>query len=328
MSFSMAAIQKNLNYCLRFRRKFPFKEPQPNKIVTLQVRILNSMIENSSHGRHGKKAFLPAPASMTLEAAFALSLFLFASVSLILPMKIMTTERRVQAGLEAVGEEFSRYAYIQDALEHEKYFVVPGADDFAKGFCKNLGAGIAEGYALSRAKGHVDTGNVMRANMLRSSVREDGETFDLVMDYEIRMPFPVLGLNTISRTARSCRRAWIGKDGKDEGAGGSGSGEEDEIVYVGRGSTRYHRDRGCHYLSNSLTSVSYDSVGERRNDSGKKYHACSVCGSGAGAGSTVYVMPSGTSFHTTKNCTAIIAYVKAVHLSEVSYLGPCSYCSR
>ena len=128
--------------------------------------------------------------------------------------------------------------------------------------------------------------------------------------------------------SRSCRRAWIGKDGKDEGTDGSGNGEEDEIVYVGRGSTRYHRDRGCHYLSNSLTSVPYDSVGEQRNDSGKKYHACSVCGSGAGAGGTVYIMPSGTSFHTTKNCTAIIAYVKAVHLSEVSYLGPCSYCSR
>lgn len=98
MSFSMAAIQKDLNYCLRFRRKFPFKEPQPNKIVTLQVRILNRMIANSSHGRHGKKAFLPVPASMTLEAALALSLFLFASVSLILPMKIMTTERRGRQG--------------------------------------------------------------------------------------------------------------------------------------------------------------------------------------------------------------------------------------
>ncbi len=328
MSFSMTATQKDLKYNLHFGRKFPFKEPQPNKIVTLQVRILNRIIAYSSCGRHGKKAFLPVPASMTLETALALSLFLFAAVSLILPMKIMTTERRIQAGLESVGEDFSRYAYIQDALEDGKYISVPGADDFAKGFCRNLGAGVAEGYALARAKGHADTGNVISANMLRSSIREDGETFDLVMDYEIRMPFPVLGLSSISRTARSCRRAWIGKAGKDEGDDGNGNGEEDEIVYVGKDSTRYHRDRSCHYLSNSLTSVSYEAVGERRNESGKKYHACSVCGGSAGVGSVVYIMPSGTSFHTTKNCTAIIAYVRAVHLSEVSYLGPCSYCSR
>lgn len=312
MSFSMAAIGKN----------------QINNIVTLQVRILDKKIADCFHGSRGKKAFLPVPASMTLEAAFALSLFLFAAVSLILPMKIMTTERRVQAGLEAVGEDFSRYAYIQDALEREKYTSVPGADEFAKGFCKNLSAGAAVGYAQARAMTHIDTGNVISVSMMRSSIREDGETFDLIMDYKIRMPFPVLGLNATPRTARCCRRAWIGKPGEDEGDGGTDDGEEDEIVYVGRDSTRYHRDRGCHYLSNSLTAVSFETVGERRNDSGKKYYACAVCGRGAGAGSTVYIMPSGTSFHTTKDCTAIIAYVRAAHLSEVSYLGPCSYCSR
>lgn len=328
MSFSMAAIQKVLDDNLHFCRTFPFKGRQLNKIVTLQVRILNRIIAYSSRGRHGKKAFLPAPASMTLEAALALSLFIFASVSLILPMKILTTERRIQAGLESVGEDFSRYAYIQDALEKGKYSSVPGADDFAKGFCRNLGAGVAEGYALARARGHADTGNVISAVMVRSSILEDGQTFDLVLDYQIRMPFPVLGLNAIPRTARCCRRAWIGKPGKDEGGGSDGGGEEDEIVYVGKGSTRYHRDRGCHYLSNALSSVPYEAVGDRRNESGGKYHACAVCGGSAGAGTVVYIMPSGTSFHTTKNCTAINAYVRAVHLSEVSHLGPCSYCSR
>ena len=328
MSFSMAVIQKKPVHCLRFCRIFSNKEPHPKKIVTLQVRILNKENKYIRCGGHGKKAFLPAPASMTLEAALALSLFLFAAVSLILPMKIMTTERRIQAGLEAVGEDFSRYGYIEDALERGKLVSVPGADDFAKGFCKNLSAGVAEGYAQISAMGHMDTGNVISANMLRSSIREDGETFDLILDYKIRMPFPVLGLNSISCTARSCRRAWIGKEGKDEEAGGSGSGQADEIVYVGKDSSRYHRDRSCHYLSNSLTVVSYELAGERRNESGKKYHACAVCGKSAGAGDVVYIMPSGTSFHTSKNCTAIIAYVRAVHLSEVEYLGPCSYCSK
>lgn len=326
MSFSMAAARELC--CINI----PFMELKQKLIVTLQVRILN--IQNAETGtgqmpdRHGKKAFLTAPAGMTLEAALALSLFLFASVSLILPMKIMTTERRVQAGLEAIGEEFCRYAYIQDAVENEKLLSIPGADEFAKGFCRNLSSGVAAGYAQVRAMEHVDTGQVVLVNMLRSAIREDGETFDLVMDYEIRMPFPVLGIGTLPRTARCCRRAWIGKEGKDGDTDGDGGKEADEIVYVGRDSTRYHRNRGCHYLSNSLTAVSYDNVGNRRNDNGKKYYACAVCGGGASAGSVVYIMPGGTSFHTTKNCTAIIAYVRAVHLSEVAYLGACSYCGR
>ncbi|MDD3253402.1 MAG: hypothetical protein PHV18_12675 [Lachnospiraceae bacterium] len=292
-----------------------------NNIVTLQVRIPAS-------SACGKKAFPSASASMTLEAALCLSLFIFAAVSLILPMKIMATERRIQAGLEAVGEDFSRYAYLQDALESGKISTIPGADEFAKGFCRNLGAGVAKGYAQAVAMKHADTGNVQNVNALRSSIREDGETFDLILDYQIRMPFPVLGLQVIDRTARCTRRAWIGKSGKDEAGGGSGSDDDDEIVYVGRDSTRYHRNRNCHYLSNALTAVSFEEVGERRNNSGGIYHACSSCGRSAGAGSTVYIMPSGSSYHTTKECKAILAYVRAVKLSTVKHLGACSYCGR
>lgn len=322
MPFSMASIRMRNLIIKCITSKIP-------KIVTLQVRILKIEQAGVFCERHGKKAFLSTPGSMTLEAALALSLFIFASVSLILPMKIMTTERRIQAGLEAVGEDLSRYAYLQDALEQGKIAAVPGADDFAKAFCKNVSAGVAAGYAQVRALEHGDTAQIVGARMLRSSIREEGELFDLVLDYEIRMPFPVLGLGAVSRTARCSRRAWVGKEGKDEGEGGDGDGaEEDEIVYVGKGSTRYHKDRGCHYLSNTLTAVSYDRVGDRRNESGGKYYACSVCGRGAGTGSVVYIMPSGSSFHTSRDCSAIIAYVKAVPLSQVKHLGACSYCGR
>lgn len=291
------------------------------QIVTLQVRI--PLMKT-----YAKKAFLPIPASMTLEAALCLSLFIFAAVSMILPMKIMTTERRVQAGLESVGEDLSQYAYLKDILEKGKVTAIPGADEFAKGFCKNLGKGVAEGYAMAAALGHADTGNLQHAGMLRSEILEDGETLDLILDYEIRMPFPVLGLQAVPCSARSTRRAWIGKSGKDEGGGTSGEDDDDEIVYVGKGSTRYHKNRGCHYLANNLTAVSYEQVSERRNNSGGIYHACAVCGKSAGTGSTVYIMPSGSSYHTSASCSAILAYVRAVRLSEVRHLGPCSYCSR
>ena len=310
---------------------------QSNKIiVTLQVRIgvckITALI---SHGC-GKRAspFVPfvrgkhscaLRASMTLEAALALSLFIFAAVSLILPMKIMTTQRRLQAGLEAVCEDFSRGAYLQDAMKKGGAELVPGADDFAKGFCKNLESAVAKEYAGAQTLKHADTSRLVRASMLRSSVMEDGETFDLILDYEIRMPCPVLGLSSIHGTVRSRRRAWIGRDGKD----GSGAGDGgDEIVYVGRGSTRYHKSRSCHYLSNRLDQIPYDTVSEKRNESGGKYHACSVCGDRARAGDLVYIMPNGSSYHTDADCRAIIAYVRAVRLSEVEHLGACSYCGR
>nr|WP_304059712.1 hypothetical protein [Enterocloster clostridioformis] len=111
----------------------------------------------------------------------------------------------------------------------------------------------------------------------------------------------------------------------------------DEMVHI---VMRY----SCHYLYNDLKAVDFGVVGELRNESGGRYSPCGTCGagnggtgsgstgsgstgsSGMGSGSTVYVMPYGTSFHLSKSCRSIIAYVQAVPLSQVEYLGECSYC--
>ncbi len=42
-----------------------------------------------------------------------LSLFLFLSVCLIMPMKLMDRQRQIQGVMEAVGEELSRLAYVE-----------------------------------------------------------------------------------------------------------------------------------------------------------------------------------------------------------------------
>lgn len=328
MSFSMAAIQKHDNKYLPLCGKS--SKASIVKIVTLQVRILFIYLSNLSeylHGCHGKKAFLSVSAALTLEAAMCLTLFIFASVCLILPMKVMNTERKVQAALEEIGEDFSQYAYIKESLEKGKLFSITGAGDFAKGFCKYLIAGAAEGYAQVQVMAHIDTPAVKHVTMLRSQILEDDETIDLIMDYEIQLPFPILGLPALERTARCRRRVWIGKEGKDyDGTGSSQEGDPDEIVYIGKNSTRYHRSRSCHYLANNMTGVSRDAVSSLRNDYGEKYNPCAVCGQLSG--DTVFIMAGGRSFHTTKSCSAIVAYVQAVRLSEVEHLGPCSYCSR
>lgn len=343
----MAAIQEYHSSGLQFCRKS--LKAIESKIVTLQVRILSSFFSTHLQGCHGKKAFLSVPGALTLEqhlphrggadlflsvsgaltleAAMCLTLFVFAAVCLMLPMKVMNTERKMQAALEELGEDFSQYAYIKASIEKGKVFNITGAGDFAKGFCKYLAAGIAEGYAQSQIMLHIDTSAAEHVTMLRSEILLDDETIDLVVDYEIRLPFPILGLPALERTARCQRRAWIGKEGKNyDGTGSSQEGDPDEIVYIGKNSTRYHRIRSCHYLANRMTGVSRDQVSGLRNDYGDKYSPCAVCGQLTG--DTVFIMPGGRSYHTTKACTAIVAYVQAVRLSEVEHLGACSYCGK
>lgn len=325
MPFSMAANHRNSLNTLQFCRIS--KKATNKKLVTLQVRILNNPVFFILSRCYGKKAFLSFPGSLTLEAVMCLTLFIFAAVCLILPMKIMNTERRMQAALEKLGEDCSQYAYAADALDKGKLFAVAGAGDFAKEFCRHLASGAAKGYAQAQIADYIDTAAVTRISLNGSQIMEDGETIDFIVKYHIRLPFPVLGLPAIERTIRCRRRAWIGNEGKDyDETGGKREDQDNTIVYIGKNSTRYHKSRSCHYLANNLSGVSLSQVKELRNKSGGKYHPCSVCGKGAGG--TVYIMPSGSSYHSRKDCTAIVAYARAVRLSEVEHLGACSYCGK
>ncbi len=246
--------------------------------------------------------------SMSVEAAISLSLFLFAAVCMAMPMRVMDRHRQIQAKLESVCEAFSQYAYLEE-------------------YQSGLKAGVW--LTAGRITEGIENKGIRNLNIWKSSVMKDKETIDLVIRYEMELPFSVLGLQAIPVENRSVRRAWIGRE-KTLGSGTAfpeETGETtQEIVYIGRNSTRYHKSPSCHYLSNQLTKISYDSLEAYRNADGGRYHPCQICGKEAEPGSTVYIMPSGESYHTDWSCSSIIAYIEAVPLSEVSHLGKCSYC--
>lgn len=328
MPFSMAVKDSQSYHILQFSRVFKkIKEKKNKKIVTLQVRILSNIYFKWLAGCYGKKVFLSVPGALTLETAMCLTLFVFVSVCLILPMKVMNTERKIQAAMEMVGEDYSRYAYLQQTAEQGGIFEAVDAGNAAREFCRYLTAGAGAVYAQGQIEKHIDTETLKHASMLRSRILTDGEMIDLILDYDIQLPFPILGMPAWKRTARCRRRAWIGSEGKDYDSTGSKKEMDKNMkVYVGRDSTRYHKDRNCHYLSNHLTAVSKEKVTELRSESGKKYRPCAVCDDHTEG--IVYILPNGESYHSEQSCRAIMAYVRTARLSEVEHLGPCSYCSR
>ncbi len=300
-----------------------FQRKNKKKIVTLQVQIpfmkQGFLVKRvlSSASCHRNKG------SLTIETALVLPLFLFFMVILMLPMGIMKEGRRIQTALEAAGEEVSQYAYVLHQLKLGEELEGTGIDGFSEEFIDGL---TEEGillYVRKRVGGRAGVERLESVSFVRSSVLTDGETIDLIMDYRIRIPFSVFGLSSIPMTARSCRRAWIGQEGSSRK-----NGREDELVYIGKASTRYHRQRTCHYLYNDIEQISFKEVKTVRNLSGGKYKPCSRCGGFAEESGSVYIMPSGERYHSDRNCTSIMAYVEAVPLSQVRHLGPCSYCSQ
>lgn len=293
------------------------------KNVTLQVRILN--IRKIGCGKRAfPSIFLMKRGSMTVEASIVLPLFLFAMVTMTMPFSMMNRQRQVQAVVESVCEDLCRLAYVGYELEEKKTEIKLPEDGIELDFnMDGLEEGAMMAYAQVQVRRKLDGGRVRKLSLMKSEFMEDGETIHLVANYEMALPFPVLGMPAIPMTSASCRRAWIGKDGGWlDGTAGDG---DDEIVYVGKSSTRYHESRTCHYLYNQLTGVSREEIESQRNADGKKYHPCAVCGGGTGG--QVFIMKSGTSYHGSSSCTAIIAYVKAVRKSEVAHLGGCSYCT-
>lgn len=260
---------------------------------------------------------------LTVEAAFCLSLMVFAMVILMVPMKIMNTGRQMQARLENVNEELCRYAYVKYRLEQHDEGAVSGLETPAPELAGMVLGGAAIGYAQSRLLSGADTDRIRNVSMERSSVLEDGETIDLIFDYEIELPFPILAVSRLPQSVRSSRRAWIGRGGGGLG-GGEGEALDDPAVYVGKGSTRYHQSRSCHYLSNQFESVNRAEADTVRSLSGGRYYPCDLCG--AGDSQYVYIMPNGSRYHSQTQCRSIVAYVRSVRRSEVVHMGGCSYC--
>lgn len=184
------------------------------KIVTLQVRILIMKKRLCLYLKcREKKVCRSVSASMTLEASLALSLFVFASVSLILPMRIMTTQRRIQAGLESACEDLSKYGYLADAIFKEMADLIPGADRVGSGIWKeNFGDNGSDCVWEDSRNVKSDTEQIRSVSMIHSAVTENGEIVDLVMEYEIQMPFPDFG---IKKHFDDCEKQTAHVDGKE-----------------------------------------------------------------------------------------------------------------
>lgn len=265
---------------------------------------------------------------MTVEAALGFTIFIFTVILLAVPMELLDTQRKIQMVLETTAREMSQYAYIRYRLSvGEEIRDTENGEDIS-----DISAFFAEGAAkallavkIEKAAGN---GRISNLDLSGTKISEDGEEISLQAKYRLRLPFSVFILDSVPAASGSFKRGWTGSEGGRNSKRNEAGDQNEIMVYVGRTKTRYHLSPDCHYISNDITSLPWASVGEHVSSSGTHYQPCSVCGKGAGAGTTVYVMPNGKYYHSRKDCSSIAFYVQKVPLSEVEYLGACSYCGK
>ncbi len=120
-----------------------------------------------------------------------------------------------------------------------------------------------------------------------------------------------------SSVANGCvMHKWIGYDlSRGEGTFGE---EREEMVYITKSGSAYHRERECVYLNPSVKLVGREQAGNMTNGDGGRYTACASCG---GNSALVYVTEYGTRYHSTVSCSGIKRSIDCVALKEAIEAG-------
>lgn len=260
-----------------------------------------------------------ARGSMTLEAAFALPLFLFAVINIMFLINIIGTESRIGAALHQTGNRMAFAGYVYDRV---------AGDMLPEGVA---GVVMTYGYARGQVTAYAGEDYLNRScieggsaglSFFGSDVPDENDRIDLQVSYRVNPFSGVMGAGGFTISQRYYGRAWTGYDVTQFV---SDMQMEDPMVFITETGEVYHCDRNCSYLNPSVSSVPALTVDERRNASGGRYYPCEICGAGMGSGQ-VYITQQGTAYHSRLSCSGLRRTIYTVPLSQVGTRGRCSGC--
>lgn len=241
---------------------------------------------------------IPSAASLTVEAAFVLPIFMFAMLLIAYIGLLVKTQDEVRHAMVRTVEEASA----------------------------EVGAGVsaqAKSMVYYRGKLLAYLGDTsLTTSLVGSSFLEENDEIDLVVSYRTSLPLNIFGIWSPQFRERVHTRAFVGVDTRENAE------EEDVVVYITENGRVYHRNKNCTYLKLSVSKVKYGDVDGMRNSSGGKYHPCHKCARGhtPHADADVYITNYGDRFHTNRACSEIKRTIKEIMLSEVGSRAPCSKC--
>lgn len=243
--------------------------------------------------------------SFTVEAAFAVPVFIFGIMTFMYLFQILLMQIQLQGAMAEASKDLSKLAYIQSDKEESantiggslavktevnKYF---SAKDRYKSFCKN-----AISYSESKCPG------------------EDGK-IDLVADYKVQIPTPIFRLKALPFAQRIKTRGFIGTDELLYCGNRENSGEDNDYVYITETGTVYHETMECSSLNLKISECAIEEVTQKRNTAGGKYKRCEKCCKDLRDTARVYICEDGDRFHIDLECSGLKRTIRRVRLAEV-----------
>lgn len=238
--------------------------------------------------------------SIALEASFAVPIFIFFIMTLLMTIESVRLQSNV---LEAVNEA------VASAYEAR---TSAGSTGIAGSYLSN------QSNAYICVKG--GSGGVSYRDT--STIASDG-IINIRAEYGIRSFTALMPIGNVRVKDGIYAHSFTGYV---RSFGYQTNDEAEEYVYVTETGRKYHRDADCTYIKITPMSVDAAYIETGRNRSGGKYYPCERCRPSGGG--LLFLTPDGDRYHCDANCSALKRTVYVMPLSEALENGytACSKC--
>lgn len=285
-------------------------------------------------------------ASLTVEAALVLPVFIYAAIAFIYFLQIVLLQEKLQEAITQTGYFSAKYAYVYEYLLHyedTQEFADEDGSSMAADMDVITARMIDSAFYKTKLRDYLDTEEINRScikngftgiHTYLSSYMTEDEAIDVVVNYEIKLPLLFIRLNDIQMVQRVRMRGWSGHRVEAKGSSEDGSAEEEadkdeRTVYITENGTVYHLNRDCSHLRLSVHMVQFSLIEGLRNESGGRYKKCSLCGkSGLSDQENVYITDSGDRYHCDLGCSGLKRTVIEIPLSQAAGRRPCQRCGN
>ncbi len=239
-----------------------------------------------------------AQASITVEAALVVPIFLYCVMGLIYLMVLFQTEEKVAWALQEVGNEVA----VEYVASEKKPTLNPV-------------------YFTAKMNGYLRDGSVP-VSLLRSKYDEKKQLVTFVCDYGNTVPFPIVK-DFFLFSRKHTVRLFSGVKTRNREEDG------DEMVYITPTGRVFHRSTSCKYLALHISQVKGKDLGFLRSEGGSIYYPCEACCTGeCGPEENVFICSYGDRYHRSRSCSKLKRSIRRVKRAQVPDRVPCSNCGN
>ncbi len=260
-------------------------------------------------------------ASMTLETALILPLFLFFFLNLGSAVEMLRLHGNLAFALRDVGSRLCVYGSAAETFSEGERLELPELADIALSYTYVKGE-VTELLSKEYLDASPLQNGTASLQFLGSDLINEEDCVEIDLTYRVAPAIGVIAFRPFALSNHFYGRIFSGYDV---------AGDDEEAVayaYLAENASVYHLDPGCTHLRLSVSETFVGSVPALRNADGGRYLPCEICGRGPEP-QTVFIARTGDRYHYRRDCPGLKRTVTRVELTTAMQKYPlCKRCAQ